>query len=224
LKKEKTEKIEKSRRTHMPQNYFLRFLYSVCLLFLMLNISGCHGVAGNVIPQKGPSMESVYDSMGTPKNKNSNDTSASDDLSASKNSHSAFSVSSASSTFSTSSTSPASATSIAENKTVDVEAAEATKATENSEADLGRIRHTKEKKERKEGKEKVRSTALAGGIHTSALYPFKKLPNPELKLYVYPHFAGSDEIPIPGYYTEFTAYERTHYALPSETIHSTVEK
>jgi conjugative transfer region lipoprotein (TIGR03751 family) len=206
----------------MPQNYFLRFLYSVCLLFLMLNISGCHGVAGNVIPQKGPSMEAVYDSMGT--SKNSNDASASDNRTASKNSHSAFSVSS---TFSTSSTSPASAASIAENKTVDVEAAEATEATENSEADLEGIRHTIEKKEREEKeerKEKVRSTALADGIHTSALYPFKKLPNPELKLYVYPHFAGNDEIPIPGYYTEFTAYERTHYALPSETIHSTVEK
>jgi conjugative transfer region lipoprotein (TIGR03751 family) len=202
----------------MPQNYFLRFLYSVCLLFLMLNICGCHGVAGNVVPQKGPSMEAVYDSMGTPKNKNSNDASASDNRSASKNSHSAFS---ASSTFSTPSTSPASGAPIAENKMVDIEAAE---TTENTEADLARIRHTIEKKEREERKEKVRGTALAGGIHTSALYPFKKLPNPELKLYVYPHFAGNDEIPIPGYYTEFTAYERTHYALPSETIHSTLEK
>lgn len=45
---------------------------------------------------------------------------------------------------------------------------------------------------------------------------FRKLPNPELTVYVYPHFAGTEEVPIPGYYTEFNAYEKTHYALPSD--------
>lgn len=47
---------------------------------------------------------------------------------------------------------------------------------------------------------------------------FHKLPNPELKMYVYPHLAGNDEVPIPGYYTEFNAYTHDHYVLPSEMI------
>jgi conjugative transfer region lipoprotein (TIGR03751 family) len=45
---------------------------------------------------------------------------------------------------------------------------------------------------------------------------FHKLPNPELKMYVFPHFAGKDEVPIPGYYTTFNAYTQEHYALPNE--------
>ena len=47
---------------------------------------------------------------------------------------------------------------------------------------------------------------------------FRKLPNPELKMYVFPHLAGNDEIPIPGYYTEFNAYTQDHYALPNEIV------
>jgi uncharacterized protein YceK len=46
---------------------------------------------------------------------------------------------------------------------------------------------------------------------------FTKLPNPELKMYVYPHFAGKEGVPIPGYYTVFNAYEKDHYMLPSGT-------
>jgi conjugative transfer region lipoprotein (TIGR03751 family) len=47
-------------------------------------------------------------------------------------------------------------------------------------------------------------------------HEFKKLRNPALVLYVYPHFAGSDEVPIPGYHTVFNAFERDHYVLASE--------
>ena len=47
---------------------------------------------------------------------------------------------------------------------------------------------------------------------------FRKIPNPELKMYVYPHLAGRDEIPIPGYYTAFDAYTQNHYGLKNETI------
>ena len=43
---------------------------------------------------------------------------------------------------------------------------------------------------------------------------FQKIPNPTLHLYVYPHLAGSDELLVPGYTTEFNAYVRDHYALP----------
>jgi conjugative transfer region lipoprotein (TIGR03751 family) len=47
---------------------------------------------------------------------------------------------------------------------------------------------------------------------------FHKLPNPELKMYVFPHLAGNDEVPVPGYYTVFNAYTQDHYALPNEII------
>ena len=45
---------------------------------------------------------------------------------------------------------------------------------------------------------------------------FPTLPNPTLVMYVYPHFAGSDQAPVPGYYTAFSFYTRIHYALPGE--------
>jgi len=47
---------------------------------------------------------------------------------------------------------------------------------------------------------------------------FQKIPNPELNLYIYPHLAGQSEVPIPGYYTAFNAYEKDHYLLPQETV------
>ena len=95
----------------------------------LISLNACSSMTGNVIPEKGPSMEQVYDSM------------------------------------------------------------EQEKPAESVEPVL--IRNTQ-------------ST-------------FQKLPNPELKMYVYPHLAGHDEIPIPGYYTVFNAYTQDHYALPLET-------
>jgi len=47
----------------------------------------------------------------------------------------------------------------------------------------------------------------------SSVRGFKKLPNPELSLYVYPHFAGQDQVPVPGYFTGFSVYERDNYEL-----------
>jgi hypothetical protein len=47
---------------------------------------------------------------------------------------------------------------------------------------------------------------------------FHKTPNPQLIMYVYPHFAGKDGIPIPGYYTAFNGYEKDHYALSKERV------
>lgn len=46
---------------------------------------------------------------------------------------------------------------------------------------------------------------------------FHKLPNPELKMYVYPHLAGKEQLPIPGYITVFNSYTQDHYALTNET-------
>ena len=43
---------------------------------------------------------------------------------------------------------------------------------------------------------------------------FLAIENPPLTLYVFPHLAGSELLPIPGYWTAFSAYPRTYYALP----------
>ncbi len=50
--------------------------------------------------------------------------------------------------------------------------------------------------------EEPKRTALE---NTSA---FRKLPNPELMMYVYPHLAGNAQIPIPGYETVFMFMRR----------------
>ena len=45
---------------------------------------------------------------------------------------------------------------------------------------------------------------------------FVRLANPVLVLYVYPHLAEKERVPVPGYFTVFPLYERTEYALPGE--------
>lgn len=45
---------------------------------------------------------------------------------------------------------------------------------------------------------------------------FKRLPNPDIVMYVFPHLAGSDPVPVPGYSTVFPLYQRVQYALPGE--------
>ncbi len=45
---------------------------------------------------------------------------------------------------------------------------------------------------------------------------FPRLPNPTLVLYVFPHLAGPERTPVPGYATTFPLYERVEYALPGE--------
>ena len=45
---------------------------------------------------------------------------------------------------------------------------------------------------------------------------FPRLPNPSLVMYVFPHLAGSERTPVPGYATTFSMYERVEYALPGE--------
>lgn len=45
---------------------------------------------------------------------------------------------------------------------------------------------------------------------------FKRLPDPDLVMYVFPHLAGRDPVPIPGYSTVFPFYSRAHYAMPGE--------
>ena len=45
---------------------------------------------------------------------------------------------------------------------------------------------------------------------------FPRLPNPTLVVYIYPHLAGEEGLPVPGYATTFPMYERVEYALPGE--------
>lgn len=47
---------------------------------------------------------------------------------------------------------------------------------------------------------------------------FHRLPNPDLVMYVFPHLAGSDPVPVPGYSTVFPLYQRVQYALPGERV------
>jgi conjugative transfer region lipoprotein (TIGR03751 family) len=47
---------------------------------------------------------------------------------------------------------------------------------------------------------------------------FHRLPNPDLVMYVFPHLAGSDPVPVPGYSTVFPFYRRAPYALPGERL------
>jgi conjugative transfer region lipoprotein (TIGR03751 family) len=54
---------------------------------------------------------------------------------------------------------------------------------------------------------------------TNEIYrQFHRLPNPDLVMYVFPHLAGSDPVPVPGYTTVFPLYQRVQYALPGERL------
>ncbi|EBY7427502.1 TPA: TIGR03751 family conjugal transfer lipoprotein [Salmonella enterica] len=45
---------------------------------------------------------------------------------------------------------------------------------------------------------------------------FRRLPNPDLEMYIFPHLAGSEGVLVPGYTTVFPFYNRVQYALPGE--------
>lgn len=123
-------------------------LSGLLILISSLLTAACSHVAGNIIPDNGPTMESIYDDSGDPT------TSASE---------------------------------------------RAIHFTDTSPA--------------------VKSRQLAA--HSSSLLAssvvsptFSLLDNPELKLYIFPHLAGAEMLPIPGYWTAFSAYPRNYYALP----------
>ncbi|WP_338806979.1 TIGR03751 family conjugal transfer lipoprotein [Pseudomonas chlororaphis] len=47
---------------------------------------------------------------------------------------------------------------------------------------------------------------------------FRRLPNPDLVMFVFPHLAGTDPVPVPGYSTVFPLYQRVQYAMPGERL------
>lgn len=54
---------------------------------------------------------------------------------------------------------------------------------------------------------------------TTEIYnQFRRLPNPDLVMYVFPHVAGTESVPIPGYTTVFPLYQRVYYTLPGERV------
>ncbi|MEQ9590924.1 MAG: TIGR03751 family conjugal transfer lipoprotein [Parvibaculaceae bacterium] len=46
---------------------------------------------------------------------------------------------------------------------------------------------------------------------------FPRLPNPDIGIYIYPHLATEQEVPIPGYATVIPLYQKVQYALPGES-------
>ncbi|WP_273822939.1 TIGR03751 family conjugal transfer lipoprotein [Pseudomonas asplenii] len=66
--------------------------------------------------------------------------------------------------------------------------------------------------EERTGDQPAYSRTARNEIHSQ----FRRLPNPDLVLYVFPHLAGSDPVPVPGYSTVFPLYQRVQYALPGE--------
>lgn len=53
-------------------------------------------------------------------------------------------------------------------------------------------------------------------VHSEISVTFPRLPNPTLVMFVFPHLAGPEGVPVPGYATSFPMYERVEYALPGE--------
>ncbi|VVM79924.1 hypothetical protein PS664_02230 [Pseudomonas fluorescens] len=62
------------------------------------------------------------------------------------------------------------------------------------------------------------STSYTRTAQTEIYRQFKRLPNPDLVMFVFPHLAGNDPVPVPGYSTVFPFYQRVQYALPGERV------
>jgi conjugative transfer region lipoprotein (TIGR03751 family) len=63
-----------------------------------------------------------------------------------------------------------------------------------------------------------RADALHAHGASEVYRQFQRLPNPDLVMYVYPHLAGTDPVPVPGYTTVFPLYQRVQYAMPGERV------
>ncbi|MCT4978722.1 TIGR03751 family conjugal transfer lipoprotein [Pseudomonas aeruginosa] len=64
----------------------------------------------------------------------------------------------------------------------------------------------------------VDSTDYSRTAQNEIYRQFHRLPNPDLVMYVFPHLAGTDPVPVPGYTTVFPLYQRVQYALPGERL------
>ncbi|WP_353980898.1 TIGR03751 family conjugal transfer lipoprotein [Salinicola endophyticus] len=62
------------------------------------------------------------------------------------------------------------------------------------------------------GQQESYTRDAANEIHSQ----FSRLPNPDLVMFVYPHLAGGESVPVPGYSTVFPLYNTAQYAMPGE--------
>lgn len=46
---------------------------------------------------------------------------------------------------------------------------------------------------------------------------FPRLPNPDIEIFIYPHLATKNQVPVPGYTTVIPLYETVQYAMPGES-------
>lgn len=83
--------------------------------------------------------------------------------------------------------------------------------------DNRRLRNDPGESLREQATDSQHAAAVPAAVQTSAQQVFTRLPNPDLVLYVYPHLAGEEGVPVPGYATRFPLYERVEYALPGES-------
>ena len=60
-------------------------------------------------------------------------------------------------------------------------------------------------------------------VHNEIEVLFPTLPNPTLVMYVFPHLAGEEQMPVPGYATSFSMYSKTEFALPGEVSQQGLE-
>lgn len=47
---------------------------------------------------------------------------------------------------------------------------------------------------------------------------FPTLANPQNVMYIFGHYAGDEQLPVPGHFTAFPMYLEMHYAIPSEIM------
>lgn len=64
----------------------------------------------------------------------------------------------------------------------------------------------------------VHFAAYTRTAQTEIQRQFLRLPNPDLVMYVFPHLAGTEPVPVPGYSTVFSFYQRVQYAMPGERV------
>ena len=73
---------------------------------------------------------------------------------------------------------------------------------------------------RRPGREQIEGTDRTqqsfAGARQGRDAQFRRLPNPDLVMYVFPHPSPESGYPVPGYSTVLPMYERVEYALPGE--------
>ncbi|PID63418.1 MAG: TIGR03751 family conjugal transfer lipoprotein [Gammaproteobacteria bacterium] len=77
-------------------------------------------------------------------------------------------------------------------------------------------RHTEQDIVRRPGTTSAGHAGYARTALNETRQLFPVLPNPTILLYVHPHLATSEQMPVPGYTTAYSLYERQQYALPGE--------